>query len=124
MKREGFVGYVFYDGGCGLCTAGARRWEAWLRKKGFELVDMQSEAGRERLGLKQGEVPGEMKLRMGDGRMVGGVDAVFAILETSGWGWFLAKVGRWPGVHAVAAMVYRWVARRRHGISAACGLRR
>lgn len=52
-----------------------------------------------------------------DGRILGGADAVARILRQLPAG---AVVGRWlalPGVRRVAAVAYRWLARRRRPIS-------
>ncbi|PAW76875.1 MAG: hypothetical protein B9S33_20580 [Pedosphaera sp. Tous-C6FEB] len=93
------------------------------RQGGFELVPLQSEAARLDLGLREGELPTEMKLRLADGRLLGGVDAYIALAEAAGWTAPLGWLARLPGLNALAWRAYRWVAANRYCLAGKCELR-
>lgn len=120
---HGFVaGHLYWDADCPFCIRWVGRLAFVARQGGFALVPLQSEEARRDLGLREGELPAEMKLRLADGRLLGGLDAFIAMAEAAGWtaplGWFL----RVPGVNALAWRGYRWVARNRHCLGGSCAL--
>jgi predicted DCC family thiol-disulfide oxidoreductase YuxK len=118
------AGCLFYDGECAFCLRWVRRLGFIVRQGGFEMLPLQSPAALAALGLREGEVPPEMKLRLADGRVLGGVDAGIALLEAAGWcapvGWLL----RLPGVNALARRAYRHIAANRHCNSSHCAVTR
>ena len=113
-------GWLYYDGACPFCLRWIRRLGFIARQGAFELVPFQSEAARRDLGLAEGDLPPEMKLRLADGRLLGGVDAYIALAEAVGWcmplGWLL----RLPGVNALAWRGYRWIAANRYCLDGQC----
>lgn len=116
------AGTVYFDGDCGFCRAWVDRWSPRLRARGFAFEPMQSGASRGVLGLAPGEVPGEMKLVLPDGRTLGGIHAVAALHRPFVWGWPLWLATRTPGLRQLAEAGYRFIARRRHRLAAALGL--
>lgn len=141
---EGFVGWVGYDRDCGFCCNLVRRWHGVFEARGFSFVPLQNRwlAGRlaavgrasppgQDVGLNNtkatdehllpgrgrpaySEIPDEMKLLLGDGRVVGGADAIAAMACAV---WYMAPFGwlmKLPGIRALAAAAYRWVAKNRH----------
>ena len=115
-------GKLFYDASCGLCTAGARRWDKLALRAGFEFVPLQSDAAVSLLHLAPGEIPSELKLATTDARILGGIDAILHVARHFWWAWPLWLLGHTPGIHAMLKAIYRLIARRRHRISAACRL--
>lgn len=113
-------GTLFYDGACSLCQRWVKRLGFIARQGGFGVVPFQSAMARRYLGLAEGELPSEMKLRLADGQLLGGVDAFIAMAEAAGWtapyGWFL----RLPGVNPVAWRIYRWIAANRYCMAGQC----
>jgi predicted DCC family thiol-disulfide oxidoreductase YuxK len=116
------AGRLYWDADCPFCIRWVGRLAFVARQGGFALVPLQAEEARRDLGLREGELPVEMKLRLADGRLLGGVDAFIAMAEAAGWtaplGWLL----RAPGVNALAWRGYRWVARNRHCLGGNCAL--
>ena len=120
---QGFVaGRLYWDSACPFCIRWVGRLGFIARQGSFELVPMQTDAARRDLHLREGELPTEMKLRLADGRLLGGLDAFIAMAEAAGWtaplGWLL----RAPGINTLAWGGYRWVARNRHCLGGSCAL--
>ena len=110
-------GWVGFDGACGLCGGGVRRWRAVFERRGFRFVPLQEPWLAGRLGLRPGELPGDMKLLLADGRVVGGVEA---LIRLGGAVWWLAPftwMASVPGVRGLLAQGYRRLARNRYAIS-------
>ena len=114
------TGRLYYDGACPFCLRWAGRLGFIARQGGFEVLTLQSAEARHDLGLVEGELPAEMKLRLADGRVLGGLDACIALAEAAGWcaplGWLL----RVPGVNGLAWRAYRWIAANRYCLGGAC----
>lgn len=120
---QGFVaGQLYWDADCPFCIKWVGRFTFILRQGGFELVPLQSDATRRDLGLREGELPSEMKLRLADGRLLGGVDAYIELAEAAGWTAPLGWLVRLPGVNALAWRAYRWVATNRYCLAGECPL--
>jgi predicted DCC family thiol-disulfide oxidoreductase YuxK len=110
--------WILYDGHCPLCRRGERIFGAMLRRRGFRLETLQSEVGC----YFSGGTESEMKVVMGRGKTVGGVDG---LLYISGFVWWAAPMrvlGKVSAVRALLERAYRWVAEHR-GCDAACHVR-
>ena len=116
----GCTGWLYYDGACPFCLRWVDRLGFIARRGGFELVPLQSDAARRILGLAEGELPTEMKLRLADGRLLGGVDACIVLAEAAGWTVPLGWLARVPGVNALAWRAYRWIAANRYCFAGQC----
>ena len=116
------AGCLYYDGACSFCERWVKRLGFIARQGDFEWMPFQSEAARRNLCLTEDEVPPEMKLRLADGRLLGGVDACIALAEAAGWTAPLGWLMRLPGVNALAWRAYRWVAANRYCISGQCAV--
>jgi len=115
-------GEVFYDADCAICRRGAARWGGLFERRGFHWRPMQAPGTAARLDLSDADLRAEMKLRLADGRVVGGMQA-WAVLFRSVWSlWPLGVLIGLPGVRTVSDMFYHWIARNRYCISGACGL--
>ncbi len=118
---HGFVaGRLYWDADCPFCIKWVGRFAFIARQGGFVLVPLQTEESRRDLGLREGELPSEMKLRLADGRLLGGVDAYIALAEAAGWTAPLGWLARLPGFNALAWRAYRWVAANRHCLAGQC----
>ena len=116
-------GWIGYDGQCGICQAGVRHWRTLFERRGFVFLPLQHSWWREQLGLPEDAVPEEMKLRLANGKIHGGVDAMAALCRAV---WWLAPLGGLllaPGLHTWAQVVYRALASRRKRM-ASCPLAR
>ena len=122
LPRDYIAGWLYYDGACPFCLRWVGRLGFIARQGGFESVPLQSEAARRDLGLADGELPPEMKLRLADGRLVGGVDAYIVLAEAAGWTAPLGWLARVPGFNQLAWRGYRWIAANRYCLGAHCQL--
>ncbi len=117
-------GWVLYDGFCPICLAAIGRWGPLLRRRGFIPVELQTGWARRRLGLRPGELPGEMKLLLAGGPVLGGVEALVAIGRTIWWAWPFAVLAGLPGPDGLARSLYRWIAANRQCLGDVCSVPR
>jgi len=117
-------GWILYDADCGFCT----RW-AWrlarigrVGSRGFHLAPLQAPWVRQRLGMSQVDLLHEMRVLTVDDALYGGADAMVFLARQVWWTRPFMVVTRVPGVMALLRWAYRWVARSRHRLSAACAL--
>jgi predicted DCC family thiol-disulfide oxidoreductase YuxK len=113
---------IYFDGTCGLCSAGERRFARVLERRGYRLVPLQDPEAVARFGDPPAESSGEVKLRTTDGRTLGGADAVVEISRSIWWAWPLYAIGKLPGAMYVLRALYRIVARSRMRVSRVCKL--
>lgn len=114
--------WAFYDGNCALCCFCVRRLKDAVEPAGFVFERQQGELGREKLGLKPGEVLPEIKILFPDGTLLGGIDAVLKLLPFVWWGKPICLLARLPGMLPVMRWCYRWVAAHRYCLSGKCKL--
>jgi predicted DCC family thiol-disulfide oxidoreductase YuxK len=105
-------GTLIFDGDCGFCTTSA----GWAKRivPGADVVAWQL-TDLERFGITPEAADAEIQYVDVDGRVSGGAAAIARLLVSRGalWG-VLGRVALLPGVRAVAAWVYRWVADNRY----------
>lgn len=115
---------LVYDGDCGVCTRLAGVVRRRLRPRGT--VVPSQEADLPALGLTRAQCDAALQWVDAGGRAHAGQDAVARLLLASRPRWRpLGAVLLVPGVHAVAGVVYRAVARNRSrlpGGTAACAV--
>ncbi len=121
-QPAGAVGWLYYDGSCGLCRSARSRWERVFRRRGFVWLPLQTPGTAELLGVSEEELRREIKLRLPDGRVLGGMDAVRFLMRSLWWLWLPGVLAGAPGIRCLAAAVYRQVARNRQRLSAVCRL--
>ena len=106
-------GTLGYDRDCRMCRATARILGPFAHHHGFRLAPLQSPAMRRALG-GDGGVPDELKLLCADGRVLGGVSALLAVVTIVPWLARLRRVARCRPLRAALDRGYRWVAAHRH----------
>ena len=115
---------VVYDGGCGLCSAGAS-WISrldWLRL--VAAVPLQSDALYRRVPTLDPTACWEsMHAVLPGGSLRVGGDALRAVLARLPLTMPIALMLAIPPLPALIRMVYPWFAARRRALSSACGLR-
>jgi len=119
LPRRRAVGAVtvWFDDDCGVCSASVR----WLMARTDDTVTFRPnrELVDEHLRVTADDA---IVVTDADGSWVA-VEAVALILDRSGrLGRLVAAGLRLPGLHAVAGIAYRWVARNRSRLSARLGL--
>lgn len=108
---------VWFDDDCGVCSASVR----WLRKRTDPTVTFRPNRELDNEQLRASASDAIVVTDADDSWTA--IDAVAVILERSGRFGRLAAFGlRLPVVHAVAGVVYRWVAANRARLSARLGL--
>ena len=118
----GPVGEVFYDGECPFCVRGIRRFEAMLRRHRFGVVPLQSPGAASALAVAPEHLLDEMRLRLRDGRVFGGADALMEVARRIWWAWPLWAVSRLPGARPLLRTAYRSVARNRGCMGNTCAI--
>lgn len=122
QKNKQAAGWLYYDGTCSICQRWVKRLGFIVRHGGFETMPFQTEAARRDLGFVESELPHEMKLRLADGRLLGGVDACIAIAEAAIWAAPLGWLMRLPGINALARGIYRRIAASRYCLGGQCAV--
>jgi len=115
-----FIGDVFYDADCTFCVRVIRRFAPVLSRHHFRVLPLQSPDARESLGLPDDQLLEEMRLRLEDGAVFGGADAVVEIARRIPWAWPLWALGRLPGAMPLLRAAYREFAARRGCRSQSC----
>jgi predicted DCC family thiol-disulfide oxidoreductase YuxK len=111
---------VFYDADCAFCVTAARRFERVLARRRLELVPLQTPDACARLGVRDDRLLNEMRLRLQNGTVFGGADAVAEIARRIWWAWPLWALSRLPGAMRPMRAMYRWMARHRSCVNGAC----
>jgi predicted DCC family thiol-disulfide oxidoreductase YuxK len=116
------VGWVCYDSECALCLRWVRRIERPLRRHGFDFVPLQTAWAKARLKLTANDPLTEMRLLRPDQHVLGGADAVVALMRHVWWLWPLWLFSRIPGAMRIFHAAYRHIAANRHCANDACSL--
>src|SRR5688572_28210933 len=119
---DGFRGWVFFDRDCRTCLRLARWFGPALKRRGYRLNPLQDPWVAETLGLSRAQLMQEMKLLMPGGQVIGGADAMIAIVRDFRWLRPLARLARVRGIHALVVRGYRWFARNRSCASDRCAI--
>ncbi len=117
------IGWVLYDGACGLCARWVPRWTPTFTRLGLATAALQEPWVAARTGLAEAELVRDFRILFHDGTVLGGADAYRWILRRRWWGfplWLFVVVppGRW-----VFDFGYRRLNRNRHQVSRWCGIR-
>ncbi len=117
-------GWIFYDAECGFCVE-TRNWIGPVfEARGFRWLPINSPTAAQILGLSARERPGEMKLRLADGSLCGGVEAWVVMCRSVWWLWPFGVMISLPILNRIAKGVYRWIAHNRYCIGGRCAVRK
>jgi predicted DCC family thiol-disulfide oxidoreductase YuxK len=100
---------VYYDAECSFCVGTARLVERALTRRQIRLLPLQT------LGTFD-----EMRLRLEDGSVVGGADAVVDLARRIWWAWPVWVVSWVPGAMPIMRATYQWIARHRGCAGGSC----
>jgi predicted DCC family thiol-disulfide oxidoreductase YuxK len=114
------AGWIFFDADCRFCVAGRRRWGRVLERRGFAWLPLQSPGAAARLGVPEARLLDELRVLTADGRPLGGLDAVLALMRRVWWLLPLAWLFGHPALRPLAAAAYRRLARHRHCLGGHC----
>lgn len=105
------VPMLIFDGDCGFCTTVARRGAGWL---GLEHVEPWQFLDLDSLGVTREQCEAAVQWVAEDGSVASAQYAVIRALRHAGGVWsVLGRVVALPGIHRLAGVVYRWVAKHR-----------
>jgi predicted DCC family thiol-disulfide oxidoreductase YuxK len=121
-EKDPSLARVFYDGGCAFCVDAARRFERVLARRRVELVPLQTPGASDTLGVRDDQLLDEMRLRLHDGKVLGGAAAVAEIARRIWWAWPFWALSRLPGAMSPIQATYRWIARHRDCGNGACDI--
>ena len=116
------TGWILYDDGCGFCRRWVPFWEGTLKRRGFEIATLQSPWVQEKLAAIQGDPVDDLRLLLANGEVISGADAYRYAMRRIWWAYPVFLVSKLPVFGALFDVSYRWFARHRHQVSAACGL--
>jgi len=114
------VARVFYNANCQLCVNTARRFKRVLADRSFGLLPLQTPGASAEPGARHDELLTEMRVRLPDGRIFGGADAVVEIARRIWRAWPLWAMSRVPFSMDFFRAIYRWIARRRNCGNGVC----
>ncbi len=127
MSHYGYQRTLIFDGECGFCRRAVTLLMRWDKYGRLRFVPFQDPAALAQLpAIPRASLEQAMHLVTPAGEVYAGATAVPVILRLLKWGRPLALAFRFPGVPAVAARIYRIVARNRHRLgcgSSTCTLR-
>ncbi len=123
MKQEfesNFIGWVLYDGECGMCShfAGINRKRLAGIKIGF--MPFQTEGILQKFNIQLSDAQLEMYLVLKDGEIFKGAEAYRFCLKRLPWLYPLYFISILPGFRQIFDWTYRKVAQNRQGISKIC----
>ena len=117
------VGWVLYDGSCGVCARWVPFWAPMLRRLGLAVAPLQAPWVVERLALSPDAALRDIRLLFRDGRQLQGADVYRHVMRRLWWAYPLYLLAMAPGLRRLFDRGYRAFADHRVRISAACGLR-
>lgn len=122
VLRQFQGGFLAYDADCAFCV----RWVARVRKiveaRHIRLVPLATPWVRQRLNLREGEVPDRIWLLLPDGSKRGGADAIIEVARRVGWARPMAWIAGLPGIRGLLHRGYGWIARHRHCLGGQCDI--
>ena len=119
---SGLIGWVLYDGDCGICRAIAKRAGGLVLRRGFAIAPLQQEWVAEELGIPPAEVAKDFRLIYSDGRRFVGADVYREILKRSTWSWPIYLFSIAPGFSQIFNLLYATFRDNRGRFSKTCGL--
>jgi predicted DCC family thiol-disulfide oxidoreductase YuxK len=121
-KQAGTRGWILYDGECALCRRSVEFWRDTFERQGFEFEALQTAWVRATLGLGDAELLREMRVKLRDGRVFGGAEAIVELAQHVWWARPLVWLARAPAVKRLLRAIYRGIAARRKCEGAACAV--
>jgi predicted DCC family thiol-disulfide oxidoreductase YuxK len=112
--------WILYDGNCQVCLRMKTRLAPVFEKRGFVWQPLQAEWVGEATGLSEQELMSEMKVYLGTGGVIGGMDAWIYLSRTVWWMYPLFLVGQVEVLRFGMDRCYRAFAARRYCIGGTC----
>lgn len=120
QKSTPAIGWILYDGSCGVCRTGVQGRKELLRRNGFEIRAIQDPWVQEHVSVSSDELLRDLQLILNDGRRLAGSDAYRFVMRRIWWAYPFYLLSILPGLSAIFNWAYRTFANNRHKISQAC----
>lgn len=112
---------IYYDGACPICVTSIARFHRADVHRRLRFTDIAGpDFDPAAVGIDPERIRQAMHARLADGRTVSGPDALLVVAAAIPSLWLLRWLGRVPGFRYIAGPLYRWLARHRYALSAAC----
>ena len=115
-------GWVLYDDSCGFCRRWIPFWAATLRRRGYDIVPLQSSWVRRQLRLSDQALLQDLRLLLSDGTQVQGADVYRHVMKRIWWAYPLFLLASAPVLRRLFDLSYRTFAINRFRFSRACRL--
>jgi predicted DCC family thiol-disulfide oxidoreductase YuxK len=116
------VGWVLYDGACGVCARWVPAWRGQLARIGLGIAPLQGRWVAERMRMPPAELSKDLRLLFDDGTHLAGAEVYRYAMKRLWWARPFYALSIAPGLRWVFDRTYRGFADRRLRISAACRL--
>ena len=115
-------GWILYDGTCRFCFRWVHLWQNVVKRRGFEIKDLQSASAERMLYVPQENLLDDIRVLTSNGDVHSGADAYLYVARRIWWAWpFYARFSL-PGFCWLLGQGYRWFNRNRYRVSRACPL--
>jgi predicted DCC family thiol-disulfide oxidoreductase YuxK len=115
-------GWILYDGACGICSHGVRKYGTTLERLGLAVAPLQSSWVQQCTGLEPETLLQDIRLLHSDQSITSGADVYRYIMSRVWWAYPLCLLSMAPGLRKAFDWGYRTFARHRMRISASCGV--
>lgn len=117
---EKVLGWVLYDGQCGICAQSAPRWSKTLASIGLGVAPLQAPWVQERLTVPPEELLHDIRLLFADGHQLAGPEVYRYAMRRLWWAFPIYLLSVTPGLRWIFNRAYRIFADRRLKISHVC----
>lgn len=121
-KRLGIYGLIVFDGSCGACSVFVGERRPFFEKHGFAVAPLQEEWVGDLTGIDQPTLSESIHLFTPSGEVYRGIAVFQRVAERVWWLLPFSYMLRFKPLRPLFEYGYKSIARRRRGISRACGL--
>ena len=122
MRSNPTLGWLLYDGSCGVCRTWVPLWKDTLAKIGLDIAPLQSSWVVEAVRLSENELQTDILLLFKDRQLVRGPEVYRFVMKRIWWAMPFYLLSILPGIRQIFDYTYRTFARNRFRISSACRL--
>lgn len=121
-SKSEIIGWVLYDGTCGVCSRWVPFWENTLKKRGFRIAPLQADWVAEKFALSAQELTADFRLLLANGDKLAGADVYRYVMRRIWWAMPLYLLSILPIFRTLFDAGYRAFADNRYRISQTCRL--
>ena len=110
-------GWILFDGRCGICIWWISIWSSLLRSYGYEIVEIETNWVRSRLGVLEDEALGDIRILKPDGDQTLGADVYREVMSRVWWLLPIYLLSICPGSRQVFNLSYELFKKNRYWVS-------